>query len=122
MWIENGPPGPGASVGTETDPFPPEASDALTISVMLRMRFWPELRNDSAAFTSMRFAPRIVALELPKSSESRLTGESLGKSILWLSACPLAQNPLPTIPAAIIVNALLLNIYCRNRYLSCVLV
>ena len=86
MWTEKVSPGPASSVGTETEPFP-AASCVLTISVMLRIRFWPELRRDSAAFTSMRFAPRAVALELPKSSDSRLTGESLGKSILWLSVC-----------------------------------
>ena len=81
MWTEKVSPGPASSVGTETDPLP-AASGVLTMSVMLRIRFWLELRRDRAAFTSIRFAPRAVALELPKSSESRLTGESLGKSIL----------------------------------------
>ncbi len=74
--MENVSPGPASSVGSETDPFP-AASCALTIRVMLRIFFWLELRKDSAAFTSIKFAPRVVALELPKSSESRLIGESL---------------------------------------------
>jgi len=93
MCTENVSPGPASSVGTETDPLP-AASGALTIKVMLRIRFWPELRRDNAAFTSIRFAPRAVAFELPKSAESRLTGESLGKSILWLSPCACRESAL----------------------------
>src|SRR5579862_23972 len=119
MWMEKVSPGPASSVGTETDPLP-AASCALTISVMLRMRFWPELRRDSAVLTSMRFAPpRAVVTGGLKSVVSELTGESLGKLILipW----PLAQSPLQTNTVAA-TGSVLLNICRRNRNLPCVLV
>src|ERR1700693_5375339 len=59
----------------------------MTSSVIPRMRRALELRSERAACKSSSIAPpRAVSFESPKSAETTVTGESLGRSILGNTA------------------------------------
>ena len=55
---------------------------------MLRIRFWPELRKDSAAFTSMRFAPPRGGVGIAEIGRKQADRRILGKIDLVVERLP----------------------------------
>src|SRR6202051_896047 len=88
----------------------------MTSNVMPRMRRELELRRDSAACKSSSIAPpRAISLESPKSAETTVTGESLGRSIFGNTA---ADNTVKN--ACATTNLLLRIVHLVDRHLACV--
>src|SRR6478609_1051546 len=112
-------PGEMSRLGTDTEALPPGVTSwASTISVIPRMRRWLELRSESEVCKSRTTAPpRGNGRDWPQSAATKVTGESLGKSILnepRASAWPHANVAAQT-PATI---AILLRIDIRNCHLA----
>src|ERR1700693_2746381 len=95
----------------------------MTSSVIPRMRRALELRSERAACKSSSIAPpRAVSLESPKSAETTVTGESLGRSILGNTAADNTGRNAATHTGrnASATNLLLRIVHLVDRHLACV--